>query len=106
MAFARRDGGEAAIVAVPRLSARLTGLDGGWPLGEEIWGENWLSLGDAGLAGTYRDRFTGRQLETEPRDGVPGITLDALFEILYADLATDGDAFSWRARRATHAGKA
>ena len=23
----------------------------GWPLGEEIWGETWLSLGDAGLAG-------------------------------------------------------
>ena len=39
VAFARRDGREAAIVAVPRLTARLTGLDGRWPLGEEIWGE-------------------------------------------------------------------
>ena len=82
VAFARRDGREAAIVAVPRLAARLTGLDGRWPLGEEIWGETWLSLGDAGLAGTYRDRFTGRRLPTEPRDGVPGITLGALLEIL------------------------
>ena len=82
VAFARRDGRDAAIVAVPRLTARLTGLDGRWPLGEEIWGETWLSLGDAGSAGTYRDRFTGRRLQTEPRDGVPGIALGALLEIL------------------------
>jgi len=82
VAFARRDGREAAIVAVPRLSARLTGLDGRWPLGEEIWSETWLSLGDVDLAGAYRDRFTGRRVQTEQRDGVPGITLGALLEIL------------------------
>jgi (1->4)-alpha-D-glucan 1-alpha-D-glucosylmutase len=92
VAFARRDGREAAIVAVPRLSARLTGLDGGWPLGEETWGETWLSLGDAGLAGTYRDRFTGRRLRTEPRDGVPAITLGALLEILPVALLEREDA--------------
>ena len=91
VAFARRDGREAAIVAVPRLSA-LTGLDGGWPLGEETWGETWLSLGDAGLAGTYRDRFTGRRLRTEPRDGVPAITLGALLEILPVALLEREDA--------------
>ncbi|HZJ69436.1 MAG TPA: hypothetical protein VFF36_00760 [Planctomycetota bacterium] len=82
VAFARRDGGEAAIVAVPRLSARLTGLDGRWPLGEQIWDDTRLSLGDAGLAGAYRDRFTGRRFEMVPHDGAPSITLGALFEIL------------------------
>jgi (1->4)-alpha-D-glucan 1-alpha-D-glucosylmutase len=92
VAFARCGEGEAAIVAVPRLSARLTGLDGGWPLGEETWGETWLSLGDAGLAGTYRDRFTGRRLQTEPRDGVPGIPLGALLEILPVALLEREDA--------------
>jgi (1->4)-alpha-D-glucan 1-alpha-D-glucosylmutase len=92
VAFARREEGEAAIVAVPRLPARLTGLDECWPLGGETWGETWLSLGDAGLAGTYRDRFTGRRLETETRDGVPGITLGALFEILPVALLEREDA--------------
>ena len=79
-------------MAVPRLSARLTGLDGRWPLGEEIWGETWLSLGDAGLGGTYRDRFTGRRLQTEPRDGVPAIALGALLEILPVALLEREDA--------------
>ena len=72
VAFARRDGRETAIVAVPRLAARLTGLDGRWPLGEEIWGETWLSLGDAGLAGAYRDRFTGRRLRDGAARRCPG----------------------------------
>jgi len=92
VAFARRDGREAAIVAVPRLSARLTGLDGGWPLGEDTWAETWLSLGDASLAGTYRDRFSRRRLQTESRDGVPGIPLGALLEILPVALLEREDA--------------
>ena len=44
------------------------------------------------LAGTYRDRFTGRRLRTEPRDGVQGVSLGALLEILPVALLEREDA--------------
>ena len=81
IALARRDGPDAAVAAVPRLTARLTGLSGRLPLGPEIWGDTWISLGDAELHGVYRDRFSGLRLETESRDGVPALAARALFAV-------------------------
>jgi (1->4)-alpha-D-glucan 1-alpha-D-glucosylmutase len=77
--LARRGNGEVVIVAVPRLSARLTDFSGRFPLGDSAWGDTWLSLGDASLEGVYRDRFSGLRVATEPRDGAPALRAGALF---------------------------
>src|SRR5207244_11971434 len=69
--LARRDEGQAVIVAVPRLSARLTDFAGQFPLGDSVWGDTWLFLGDSGLEGEYTDRFSGRRVVTERHDGAP-----------------------------------
>jgi (1->4)-alpha-D-glucan 1-alpha-D-glucosylmutase len=77
--LARRDDTEAVIVAVPRLSARLTDFTGRFPLGDSAWGDTWLSLGDPSLQGVYRDRFTGLRIPTEQREGTPALKASALF---------------------------
>ena len=69
VAFARLDGAEAVMVAVPRLAARLTGFDGRFPLGPSVWGDTRISL-DPGLEGTYQDRFSSLRISTEWRDGM------------------------------------
>jgi (1->4)-alpha-D-glucan 1-alpha-D-glucosylmutase len=78
VALARRDGADAVVAAVPRLTARLAGLTGVIPLGEPAWENTWIALGDD-LAGVYRDRFTGLTLETERRDGAIVLAAPALF---------------------------
>ena len=82
VAFARQNGPDVAVAVVPRLSARLTDFGARSPLGAEVWGETWLSLGDASLAGTYRDRLTGRRIEVESRDGAPALSVGELFDVL------------------------
>jgi hypothetical protein len=39
----------------------------------------WIALGDAGLAGVYRDRLTGLTATTEPRDGQVALACPSLF---------------------------
>jgi (1->4)-alpha-D-glucan 1-alpha-D-glucosylmutase len=82
VAFARQNGPDVIVAVAPRLSARLTDFGARWPLGTEVWGETWLSLGDAGLAGTYRDRFTGRRTEVVARDGAPALSVGELLHVL------------------------
>ena len=82
IALARMEADAAVVVAVPRLTARLTGFTGRMPVGPEVWGQSWLSLGPPQLAGVYRDRFSGLRLETEPRDGAPALPARALFGVL------------------------
>ena len=79
VSLARQDGPDVAVVAVPRLAAHLTGFTGRWPLGPDVWGTTRLSLGDPGLAGVYRDRFSGLRLVTESQDGAPALPAMALF---------------------------
>jgi (1->4)-alpha-D-glucan 1-alpha-D-glucosylmutase len=79
VALARLDGADAAVVAVPRLTARLAGLTGRFPLGEAPWEHTWIPLGDARLAGVYRDRFTGSTVATERRDGALVLACPSLF---------------------------
>jgi (1->4)-alpha-D-glucan 1-alpha-D-glucosylmutase len=79
VAFARLDGPEAVMVAVPRLAARLTGFDGRFPLGPSVWGDTRISLDDPSLEGIYRDRFSGLRISTEWRDGILTLPAGALF---------------------------
>jgi (1->4)-alpha-D-glucan 1-alpha-D-glucosylmutase len=72
IAFARRLGDAAAVAVVPRLTARLMGFGGPPPLGADAWGETWIPLPGA-LAGAYRDAFTGARVQTETREGRPGL---------------------------------
>ncbi|HEX5530337.1 MAG TPA: malto-oligosyltrehalose synthase [Methylomirabilota bacterium] len=83
VAFGRTDGAEAAIVLVPRLTARLGGLTGSVLLGEAAWEHTSVALGED-LAGVYRDRFTGLAIASERRDGavvLPAGTLLAHFPV-------------------------
>jgi len=79
VALARTDGPEAVIAVVPRLTARLHGLTGRVPLGEPAWERTWVALGDEGLAGVYRDRFTGLTVASQPGEGGPRLSCPALF---------------------------
>jgi (1->4)-alpha-D-glucan 1-alpha-D-glucosylmutase len=82
VAFARHDPEHAVIVAVPRLSARLTGFNGEWPLGPSVWGDTWLSIEQPELGGEYVDRLSGLRIAPELRDGKPALSLGKLFEAL------------------------
>jgi (1->4)-alpha-D-glucan 1-alpha-D-glucosylmutase len=79
VALARLDAHDAVIGAVPRLTARLGGLTGRFPLGEAAWEQTWVALGDDRLAGVYRDRFTGLRVASERRDGLAVLSAPALF---------------------------
>ncbi len=57
-AFVRRSGGEAVMIAVPRLVTALGGLEG-VPLGSAAWGRTAVSLGAGWAGATARDLFTG-----------------------------------------------
>ncbi|MBO0801447.1 MAG: malto-oligosyltrehalose synthase, partial [Blastocatellia bacterium] len=57
IAFARKAGEKAAIILASRFFTRLGDLNR-QPLGEEVWGNTAIIL-PQGLAGCYRDRFTG-----------------------------------------------
>ena len=90
--LARLDSADAVIVAAPRLTARLTGFDGRFPLGPSVWGDTRISL-DPGLAGAYRDRFSGLRISTEWRDGMLTLPAGALFGSLpVAMLLREGKA--------------
>jgi (1->4)-alpha-D-glucan 1-alpha-D-glucosylmutase len=56
VAFARSHGKERVVVAVPRLSAKLTKADGRWPIGAAVWGSRRVPV----PAGRYVDALTGR----------------------------------------------
>jgi (1->4)-alpha-D-glucan 1-alpha-D-glucosylmutase len=60
-AFARRFGEQAAVVAVTRLPAKLTGDPARPPLGPEVWGDTRLPV----PAAVWRDVLTDRQFSGE-----------------------------------------
>jgi maltooligosyltrehalose synthase len=70
------------MVVVPRLSARLTGFHGEWPLGSAAWGDTWLSIDHPDLHGEYVDRLSGLRVSPELHDGKPALSLAKLFEVL------------------------
>ena len=82
----------AVVAVVTRLSARLVGFGGPVPRGPEAWGDTRLVLGDGGLAGTYRDAFTGRRLATDGGGGEPGLAMaEVLGRLPVALLVREGD---------------
>jgi (1->4)-alpha-D-glucan 1-alpha-D-glucosylmutase len=81
VSFARRFNGEALIVAVPRLIAKLVNLE--LPVGE-VWGEARLVL-PADLAGRYRNLLTGEDVETTGGDRGAALALSDAFR--YAPVA-------------------
>ena len=59
-AFARRHGDQTIVVAVPRLTTKLTRPDGAAPVGA-VWGDTTLALPAA--VGSWRNWFTGAALD-------------------------------------------
>lgn len=57
VAFERSHDGDALIVAVPRLTARLAASSAGLPLGDEVWHDTAVQLD--GATTRYRDLLTG-----------------------------------------------
>jgi (1->4)-alpha-D-glucan 1-alpha-D-glucosylmutase len=78
-AFARRDGEAAAVVAVPRLVARLSPEPGRPPMGVEAWQDTRLPLTGLDPALRWRNVFTGELLTPEDRDGQPSLPAAGLF---------------------------
>ncbi|HZP36268.1 MAG TPA: malto-oligosyltrehalose synthase [Methylomirabilota bacterium] len=77
VALARTDVDAAVLVVVPRLTARLGGLTGRFPLGPTAWEDTWLTLPDD-LAGRYRNRLTGVTVTTARRAGRAGLPVATL----------------------------
>ena len=65
LAFARKQGDEVAIVAVPRLCLRLLGEKHPLPMGPEVWGDTRMEL-PGKLAGTVlRNSMNRKQIEVQ-----------------------------------------
>jgi (1->4)-alpha-D-glucan 1-alpha-D-glucosylmutase len=78
-AFLRRQGGAWALVAVPRLLARLVPSPYRLPLGAEVWGDTALPLADAGGPLRFENVFTGETLGPAGRDGRQSLSVAELF---------------------------
>jgi (1->4)-alpha-D-glucan 1-alpha-D-glucosylmutase len=62
IAFERSRGGDALLVVVPRLCARLPRHDSPFPLGRGAWGDTRVLLPEAPGGGTFRDVATGGRI--------------------------------------------
>ena len=82
VALSRGQGLDVVVSVVPRLNARLTGFSGRFPLGQDIWGDTWVALGEQAQAGMYRDWFSGLTIATEARDSGPALPVGALLRSL------------------------
>jgi len=72
-AFARRSGAAAVVVAVPRLTTRLTGDGARLPLGDNVWADTHILIPPEIGDGVYVDVFTGVERRATPGNG--GFTL-------------------------------
>jgi malto-oligosyltrehalose synthase len=93
VAFARRLGRGWAVVAVPRLSARLAGglasTESSWPLGRQAWGTTVIELPD-GAPTVWRDAFTDRLIRVRTHHGVPVLRVAEAFDALPVALLAPG----------------
>lgn len=67
-AFARRNGHQTVVVAVPRLLGQVIPDPAILPTGAEIWAETWLVLPSDSNAHDYRNLFTGEVVTAEQRE--------------------------------------
>ena len=82
VAFARHDGNDEAIVAVPRLVAGLTGKTLVDPIGSEVWGDTRLVVPGVAAGTRYRDAFSGMTLESSAEGGEATLPLAKVFALL------------------------
>lgn len=101
VAFARTLDEETVIAAVPRLVARFMREPDGFPLGDAVWAETWLTVPGAPGA-RFRDRFTGAVLESVARDGRAVLPLAALFACFPVALLERVDAGAGGRASAVH----
>jgi (1->4)-alpha-D-glucan 1-alpha-D-glucosylmutase len=78
-AFARRQAGRTALIAVPRLLTRLSAAPDAVPLGPECWGETRLVVPEDGPA-RYRNLFTGEKLN-RAAEGLSAAAVFAAFPV-------------------------
>jgi (1->4)-alpha-D-glucan 1-alpha-D-glucosylmutase len=74
-AFARSLDGQAVVVVVPRLVARLTEGALRPPLGPAVWQDTHLRLPQRLAGRTFRNLYTGEVLRADEGKGVPGLPL-------------------------------
>lgn len=68
LAFARTGGGQALLVCVPRLLARLATPSAPYATGDAVWGDTFLALPEELAARSWRNVFTGESLEAAATD--------------------------------------
>lgn len=73
--FSRRQGDQAAIVAVPRLIARLLANGHQAPLGEAVWQDTRLRMPGINPQQTWRHVFTGEPVCIAMEDGQPTLAV-------------------------------
>jgi (1->4)-alpha-D-glucan 1-alpha-D-glucosylmutase len=73
--FSRRQGDQAAIVAVPRLIARLLANGHQAPLGEAVWQDTRLRMPGINPQQTWRHVFTGEPVRMAMEDGQPTLAV-------------------------------
>jgi (1->4)-alpha-D-glucan 1-alpha-D-glucosylmutase len=78
-AFARRTGDRSALVAVPRLPARLYADSARPPLGEAVWEDTRVLLSELDHIPRWRNVFTGEDLVPVNRQGQLSLTAAELF---------------------------
>ena len=78
IAFARQDYQNAAVVVVPRLGAKLTGMDGRFPIDPSTWKDTSIPLSSVSKSKAFTNVFTGEQIY---RDG-DSLSVLALFSEL------------------------
>ena len=65
LAFARRQGNEVAIVAVPRLCLRLLGSKHPLPIGAEVWGDTRIEVPRKLANAVFRNTMNRKQVEVQ-----------------------------------------
>jgi len=78
-AFARTAGDEQVLVVVPRLLTRLVPSHEEPPLGEAVWHDTSLLIGDCRGDQTYRNLFTGERVTACGRDGEASLPAGHVF---------------------------
>jgi len=78
MAFARRSGPNAAVIAVPRLSAELWKAAPRFGYSGDVWSDTRVEV--PGMPGRYRNLFTCERIAAKPQPDAPALPAAQLFE--------------------------
>jgi (1->4)-alpha-D-glucan 1-alpha-D-glucosylmutase len=99
VAFARRFEDTALLAVAPRFSSRLTDAQRPWPLGQECWRATCLCLPDDWRERSFRQIFTGEQVQAVETSGQSTLCLaDSLATCPVALLLSESPARNGRPR--------